>query len=76
VNVRCGLLHEARTKGDWTIEASEPTGKLVSVTDKIYYRDNFQDGLLQLIEWYKRVLLTDVEIQKAFIRKFDGLCQP
>ncbi len=73
--VRCGLLHEARTKGGWTIWAKDPVGKLVSAVDKIVYRDNFQDGLLGFIEWYKRALLSDVALQEAFIRKFDSLCQ-
>src|SRR5579859_6164718 len=73
-NVRCGLLHEARTKGEWTIWGESPEAKLVSRKDSIVYRDNFQDGLLQFIDWYKKALLTQTMLQEAFIRKFDSLC--
>jgi hypothetical protein len=75
VNIRCGLLHEARTKGGWTVWAKSPTQALISVADKIVYRDNFHEGLLEFIDWYKGALLSDAAIQKAFVRKFDSLCQ-
>lgn len=75
INIRCGLLHEARTKGGWTIWAKSPTNVLISFPEKIVYRDNFHQALLQFIDWYKRALLSDADIQVAFIRKFDSLCQ-
>ena len=75
VNVRCGLLHEARTKGGWKIWAHGPVGKLVSAPEKIVYRDNFQKGLLEFVRWYEGALLSDIALQEAFIRKFDGLCR-
>jgi len=34
-NVRCGLLHEARTKDGWTIWAKGPANMLVSASTKI-----------------------------------------
>jgi hypothetical protein len=74
-NVRCGLLHEARTKGGWTIWAKSPFGSLVSAANKTVYRDNFHAGLLELINWYKQALVSDVPLQEAFIRKFDSLCE-
>jgi hypothetical protein len=73
-NVRCGLLHEARTKGGWTIWGKSGDGKLVSITDKIVYRDDFQEGLLRFIEWYKGALIAQTAFQEAFVRKFDSLC--
>jgi hypothetical protein len=73
-NVRCGLLHEARTKGGWTIWAKGPVGTLVSAANKVVYRDNFHSGLLEFIEWYKSALVADVSLQEAFLRKFDSLC--
>ncbi len=73
-NVRCGLLHEARTKGGWTIWAKSPAASLVSATDKTIYRDNFHAGLLEFIDWYKGALVLDASLQEAFIRKFDSLC--
>lgn len=74
-NVRCGLLHEACTKGGWTIHAKSPAGSVVSAPDKIVYRDTFQAALLEFIGWYKMTLPSDIALQEAFIRKFDSLCQ-
>lgn len=72
--VRCGLLHEARTKNGWTIWAKSGDGKTADANQKIMYRNNFQAGLLTFVEWYKSTLLTDKALQEAFIRKFDSLC--
>src|ERR1700733_10340699 len=73
--VRCGLLHEARTKKGWKIWGKSPNGMAVDSVQKIVYRNNFQDALLDFIDWYKGALLTEVHLQEAFIRKFDSLCQ-
>lgn len=73
--VRCGLLHEARTKGGWTIWAKSPAANIVSAAPKIVYRDNFHAALLEFIEWYKGALPSNRALQEAFIRKFDSLCQ-
>ena len=73
-NVRCGLLHEARTKGGWTIQGKSHAAKLVSRADSIVYRDDFQDGLLTFFKWYEGSLLTQTQLQDAFTRKFDSLC--
>lgn len=72
--VRCGLLHEARTKKGWTIWAKDGRGKTADTNQKIMYRDNFQTGLLAFVGWYERELPTDRTLQEAFIRKFDSLC--
>jgi hypothetical protein len=72
--VRCGLLHEARTKKDWTIWAVSPLGTIVCDAPKRVYRDNFQAAILQFVEWYCSVLPADAALQEAFIRKFDSLC--
>lgn len=73
--VRCGLLHEARTKGGWTIWAKSPAADIVSATPKTVYRDDFNAALLEFIDWYKGALPSDKTLQQAFIRKFDSLCQ-
>jgi hypothetical protein len=73
-NVRCGLLHEARTKGGWTIWAKSPEGKMISSVKKIVYRNDFQNALLQFTKWYEGALTTNASLQQAFIRKFDSLC--
>jgi hypothetical protein len=73
--VRCGLLHEARTKGGWAIHAKSSGESAIDATRKIVYRDNFQAALLSFVDWYKGALLTDEALQKAFIRKFNSLCR-
>jgi hypothetical protein len=73
--VRCGLLHEARTKNGWVIWAKHGS-QIIDATgaQKILYRDDFQKALLDFVAWYKTVLISDLPIQEAFIRKFDSLC--
>jgi hypothetical protein len=73
--VRCGLLHEARTKNGWVIWAKHGS-RIIDATgaQKILYRDDFQKGLLDFVAWYKSALTSDSAIQEAFIRKFDSLC--
>jgi hypothetical protein len=73
--VRCGLLHEARTKNDWTISAKSYKGLIADPQKKIVYRDNFQDAILQFIEDYGARLVKDKELQAAFVRKFDKLSE-
>jgi hypothetical protein len=74
VSVRCGVLHEARTKNGWTILAKSKTGQVIDATLKIVYRDNFQSGLLRFVEWYKGELPSRRDLQEALLRKFDSLC--
>jgi hypothetical protein len=72
--VRCGLLHEARTKNGWTILAKKSGGQTIDANRKVIYRDNFQAALLAFVEWYRVALPSDRPLQEAFIRKFDSLC--
>jgi hypothetical protein len=72
-SVRCGLLHEARTKNGWTILAKNSGGQTIDANRKIIYRDNFQTALLAFVEWYKGALPSDCALQEAFLRKFDSL---
>jgi len=73
--VRCALLHEARTKDGWIIKAKGPAIAEVAGGRKLVYRNNFQDALLNFIQWYSGALQTDQALQEAFLRKFDSLCQ-
>jgi hypothetical protein len=75
VGVRCGLLHEARTKNGWLIRAGMSAATLVDGPGRILYRDKFQDGLLEFVAWYEKALPSNSALQEAFIRKFDALCQ-
>lgn len=77
-NVRCGLLHEARTKGEWTIWGSSDDETLIKKSEGkiIIYRNNFHTSLLNFInEIYKNELMNSKNRKKAFLRKFDNLCQ-
>lgn len=72
-SVRCGLLHEARTKNGWRIWAD---GSAVADThQKIVFRNNFQDALLTYLAEYAQRLPLDASLQEAFVRKLDYLCQ-
>ncbi len=72
-NVRCGLLHEAQTRGGWKIQVCSTASVAVDARGKIVYRNKLQPAFDQFLEWYKCELAKDPKLQKAFIRKFDGL---
>lgn len=71
INVRCELLHEARTKGGWVIWASGTPA--VNCQRRIVYRDSFQRLIEKYIQDYGHALLENVSLQSAFIRKFNDL---
>ncbi|MBT1706348.1 hypothetical protein [Chryseosolibacter indicus] len=76
-NVRCGLLHEARTNGRWTIWGKSHNGSLLQLQgqDFIVFRDNFHSAIRNFIEVeYKQELISSDERKSAFLRKFDRLC--
>jgi hypothetical protein len=73
IGVRCGLLHEARTKNGWLIHAQDPAQRLIDPARKIVFRDHFQTGLLAFVGDYGRALPTNPDYQEAFIRTFDHL---
>lgn len=73
-SVRCGLLHEARTKNGWRIHANGPAGVVANVKESIVYRNNFHSALLEYIKQFGELLQADALLQQAFIRKFDDLC--
>lgn len=73
IGVRCGLLHEARTKNGWRILARNSAGMVADVGNRIVYRDNFQDALLAYVNSYSERLPHEPLLQQAFIRKFNSL---
>ena len=73
LSVRCGLLHEARTKNGWTISVNR-SRQAISIKKKVIYRNNFHDALLEFVDWYEQALMSTDSLQEAFIRKFDSLC--
>jgi len=76
VGIRCGLLHEARTKNGWRIWARSPDGAVINRDKQLVYRDDFQVALNEFVSWYEAALPAAPDLQEAFIRKFNGLCQP
>ena len=75
-DVRCGLLHETRTKGGWLISTKESDGALISQENGkiILFRNQLIPALEVYFLEYRKRLFTNTETQKAFIRKFDHLC--
>ena len=84
-NVRCGLMHEGRTKRNWHID-TEPNGILVKsekrfiVTKnekKIIYRTVLHYRLLEYLDGYYNELRQDSQdgekLRKYFARKLDHL---
>jgi hypothetical protein len=71
--VRCGLLHEARTKNGWRIWGHALQSQIVDIPNRIIDRDNFQTALIEYIEDYGVRLNTDAVLQAALVRKFDAL---
>lgn len=76
-NIRCGLLHEARTNGSWTIWGNSGNKTLIKKTanETIIFRDDFYEAILEFITSYKTNLLLSTVRKEAFIRKFDKLCE-
>jgi hypothetical protein len=74
---RCGLLHEAATKGESLIR-SKKSGDLNCIVEQngdglVIYRDAFQKALLDYIKNYGNELLQSEKLQKNFIRKMDEI---
>jgi hypothetical protein len=77
VGVRCGLLHEARTKNGWRIRDEDRNSKdiIVDVDRKMVFRDGFQSALKKFIADYAAELPHNADYQTAFVRKYDSLCE-
>ena len=48
---------------------------MIDPVEKIMFRDEFQSGLLKFVATYRQDLMSSVELQSAFVRKFDALCE-
>lgn len=70
-NVRCALLHEARTRDGWIIWVNGPVP--VDCQKKVVYRDSFQSLVESYIDDYGLDLTKDAPLQEAFLRKFNDL---
>lgn len=47
---------------------------LIDATNKILFRNHFEDALQRVIKLYVETLPLDQELQANFIRKFNDLC--
>lgn len=74
VNVRCGLLHEARTKGGWTILAGDVGGRMVDPLGKVVFRNNLQLAITNFTDDLRNKVSSDIAYREAFVRKMEGLC--
>lgn len=72
--VRCGLLHEARTKKGWKIQVQAGAPPCIDFDKRIVYRDQLQDFFRLYVDAYGAELASDRTLQEAFIRKFDDMC--
>ena len=75
-DVRCGLLHEARTRGLWRIKDDPRASQAIDSKNKVVYRNKMQGTFDKFIEDYRTGLSNCKDLQAAFIRKFDALCSP
>lgn len=80
-NIRCGLIHEARTKGLSKIKVDSNKLDLIekingNEKDFILYRNNFQKALEDYLDYYEKELkkIENKELRINFIRKMDDLC--
>ncbi len=77
-DVRCGLFHEARTKGSWFISTAAPHGNTL-ISQNSGRITLFRNRLIPALETYfleyRGRLLADRSTQEAFVRKFDHLCK-
>lgn len=81
--VRCGLLHEGKTKGKWTInlkKSDEP--KDIFLKKEVNKLKIFRTALLRKIEEYLALYIKDLKkpenegLRKHFARKMDNLYFP
>lgn len=76
--IRCGILHQAETKGNSLIRK---VGELVAVTDDgkslNINREAFHKKLLDVFEDYAKKLgdPSNVELRKNFIKKMNSICR-
>jgi len=74
-SVRCGLLHEARTKDLWTIVARRDSRTAVDTVNKVIDRDLFQECFNTFLRDYEEQILLRSDLQNALLRKLDGFCR-
>lgn len=74
-DIRCGLVHEGQTKNSWRIWRGKPSDPLIDFYRKAIHRDVMQRHIETYLDLYCGELTLSVDLQQAFIRKFDHLYQ-
>jgi hypothetical protein len=69
--VRCGLLHEAMTKGEWVIKSK---GDFIDLKNKRVGYEDLYAQIKNYLEWYKGKLLQEQNVREAFLSKLNYLC--
>lgn len=74
-NVRCAILHEAATRNGWKVKID--TAELIEKQGKslIINRALFVQAIEIYIESYKKELIQSNELKRAYIRKFESICE-
>lgn len=74
-NVRCSLLHEACTKNGWKIRID--TKELLEKNGQSYTLNRvlLLQQIKEYVATYKKLLLANENLKKAFIRKMKYLCE-
>jgi len=74
-NVRCAVLHEAATRNGWKVRID--TDALVEKQGNqfVVNRAVFVQAIEEYMKRYKQELVHSIELKKAFIRKFDSICE-
>lgn len=76
-NVRCGLVHEAQTKGKWLVRVDNVTDLIETKANGtiVYDTDKFQTLLEVFLKKYKENLMNDPNLQAALRRKMNVICR-
>lgn len=73
-NVRCGLLHEASTKGNWTIRVDNSMNFYeLKNRNHVIDREIFEEKIREYLSNYKNMLLANNNLKSAFIRKMNNI---
>lgn len=73
VDIRCALVHEAQLRGRWALKAESGTAKIIDFEKFQINRDRFGSAIAEYLSSYRSELAVSVELQQAFVRKFNDL---
>lgn len=74
-SVRCGLFHEARTKGKWRIRNKENNRPALDAAKHRVNRGKLSNLFEEYVTKYEQEFKDEPELREALKRKFDSLCE-